>query len=133
MTTYAFGLQHCAEEPMFAKYYPPEAQEPQLSLDIIAGRLPQAPPRPSLASSTLRPSLVMRPPRQRCPARQAGTVHTSMRSAIPVPCFIYTQLWMQHGSQAALLLACNVTMSAVASQQWPAICHLINLPDYARH
>lgn len=41
MTTYAFGLQHCAEEPMFAKYYPPESQETPMALDIIAGRLPQ--------------------------------------------------------------------------------------------
>ena len=41
MTAYAFGLQHCAREPMFGKYYPPEAQETPLSLDIIAARLPE--------------------------------------------------------------------------------------------
>ena len=41
MTAYAFVLQHCAKEPMFAKYYPPEAQETPLSLDIIAARLPE--------------------------------------------------------------------------------------------
>ena len=58
MTTYAFGLQHCAEEPMFAKHYPPEAQEPPMRLDIIAGRLPQAPLKPSAASSTAVKSLV---------------------------------------------------------------------------
>ena len=58
MTTYAFGLQHCAEEPMFAKYYLPEAREPPLSLDIIAGRLPQAPARPFATSSAAQQSLV---------------------------------------------------------------------------
>ena len=43
---------------MFAKYYPPEAQDPPMRLDIIAGRLPQAPLRPSAASSTTTKSLV---------------------------------------------------------------------------
>lgn len=43
---------------MFAKYYPPEAREPPLSLDINAGRLPQAPARPSAANSTPQQALV---------------------------------------------------------------------------
>lgn len=57
MTTYAFGLQHCTEEPAFAKYYPAEAQEAPLALDIIAGRLPQASLQPA-ASNTSHQSLV---------------------------------------------------------------------------
>lgn len=57
ITTYAFGLQHCAEEPAFANYYPAEAQEAPLALDIIAGRLPQASLQPA-ASSTSNQSLV---------------------------------------------------------------------------
>ena len=52
MTAYAFGLQHCAEEPMFGKYYPPEAQETPLSLDIIAARLPEGSQLPAGSSSS---------------------------------------------------------------------------------
>ena len=60
MVTYAFGLQHCAEEPAFAKYYPPESREPPLALDIMAGRLPQDSLRTAAASSA-QLSLVLRP------------------------------------------------------------------------
>ena len=52
MTAYAFGLQHCAKEPMFAKYYPPEAQETPLSLDIIAARLPEGSQLPAGSSAS---------------------------------------------------------------------------------
>ena len=58
MTAYAFGLQHCAKEPMFAKYYPPEAQETPLSLDIIAARLPEGSQLPAGSSSASQQLLV---------------------------------------------------------------------------
>ena len=58
MTAYAFGLQHCAKEPMFAKYYPPEAQETPLSLDIIAARLPEGSQLPAGSSSASQQALV---------------------------------------------------------------------------
>ena len=61
MTAYAFGLQHCAKEPMFAKYYPPEAQETPLSLDIIAARLPEGSQLPAGSSSALQQALVRAP------------------------------------------------------------------------
>ena len=69
---------------MFAKYYPPEAREPQLSLDIIAGRLPQAPVRPAVASSTTQLSLVMHHPLQRCPCK-AGR-HCAQEHALGARC-----------------------------------------------
>jgi hypothetical protein len=60
MVAYAFGLQHCAEEPAFAKYYPPESREPPLALDVMAGRVSQGSLRTAAASGA-QSSLVLRP------------------------------------------------------------------------
>lgn len=41
MATYCFGLRHCADEPMLAKYYPPGARE--FPLDLISACIPAVP------------------------------------------------------------------------------------------
>jgi hypothetical protein len=42
MAAYCFGLRHCADEPMLAKYYPQGARDFPMPLELMSARMAKA-------------------------------------------------------------------------------------------